>query len=70
MSATVRHRTLLELFGSMQEVRASVFQLTRARAKNIVYVGCLSLGIGIFAMLYIRERLVELLSRLDSYGGL
>lgn len=38
------------------EVKASVFQLTRAPAKNIVYLGCLLLVLGVFAMLYVRER--------------
>jgi len=41
-----------------QEVKASVFQLTRAPGKNIVYLGCLLLVAGVFAMLYIRERRV------------
>ncbi|AOY92510.1 cytochrome C biogenesis protein ResB [Cupriavidus sp. USMAA2-4] len=41
-----------------QQVQASVFQLTRAPGKNIVYLGCLLLVLGVFAMLYIRERRV------------
>ncbi|WP_456282148.1 cytochrome c biogenesis protein ResB [Cupriavidus sp. JZ107] len=41
-----------------QEVKASVFQMTRAPGKNIVYLGCLLLVLGVFAMLYIRERRV------------
>jgi cytochrome c biogenesis protein len=41
-----------------QEIKASVFQLTRAPGKNIVYLGCLLLVAGVFAMLYIRERRV------------
>lgn len=40
------------------EVKASVFQLTRSPGRNIVYLGCLALVLGIFAMLYIRERRV------------
>ncbi|MDA7416488.1 cytochrome c biogenesis protein ResB [Xenophilus arseniciresistens] len=39
-----------------QQVQASVFQVARAPGKNIVYLGCLLLIIGIFAMLYVRER--------------
>lgn len=39
-----------------KQVQASVFQVARAPGKNIVYLGCLLLIIGIFAMLYIRER--------------
>jgi len=39
-----------------QQVQASVFQVARAPGKNIVYLGCLLLIVGIFAMLYVRER--------------
>lgn len=38
------------------QVQASVFQLARAPGKTLVYLGCLFLVIGVFAMLYIRER--------------
>ncbi len=41
-----------------EHVQASVFQLARAPGQNIVYLGCLLLIIGIFAMLYVRERRV------------
>lgn len=41
---------------SFNEVKASVFQLTRSPGKNIVYLGSLLLVLGVFAMLYIRER--------------
>ena len=37
-------------------MQASVFQLARAPGKNLVYLGCLLLVIGVFAMLYVRER--------------
>lgn len=37
-------------------VQASVFQVARAPGVPIVYLGCLLLTIGVFAMLYIRER--------------
>jgi cytochrome c biogenesis protein len=40
------------------QVQASVFQVARAPGKNIVYLGCAFLILGIFAMLYIRERRV------------
>ena len=40
------------------QVQASVFQVARAPGKNIVYLGCLLLIVGIFAMLYVRERRV------------
>ena len=38
------------------QVQASVFQVTRTPGKNIVYLGCALLILGIFAMLYVRER--------------
>ncbi len=37
-------------------VQASVFQVARAPGKTVVYLGCLLLILGIFAMLYVRER--------------
>ena len=40
------------------QVQASVFQVARAPGKNVVYLGCLLLITGIFAMLYVRERRV------------
>jgi cytochrome c biogenesis protein len=40
------------------EVKASVLQVTRSPGKNVVYLGCLFLVLGVFAMLYIRERRV------------
>ncbi|RYF76025.1 MAG: cytochrome c biogenesis protein ResB, partial [Comamonadaceae bacterium] len=39
-----------------KQVQASVFQVARAPGKSIVYLGCLLLIVGIFAMLYVRER--------------
>lgn len=39
-----------------KQVQASVFQVARAPGKKVVYLGCLLLIIGIFAMLYVRER--------------
>ena len=39
-----------------KQVQASVFEVARAPGKNIVYLGCALLILGIFAMLYIRER--------------
>ena len=41
-----------------EHVQASVFQVARAPGQNIVYLGCLFLIVGIFAMLYVRERRV------------
>ncbi len=39
-----------------QQVQASVFQVARAPGKNVVYLGCAFLILGVFAMLYIRDR--------------
>ncbi len=38
------------------QVQASVFQVTRSPGKLIVYLGCALLILGVFAMLYVRER--------------
>jgi cytochrome c biogenesis protein len=40
------------------QIQASVFQVARAPGKTIVYLGCAFLILGIFSMLYIRERRV------------
>jgi cytochrome c biogenesis protein len=39
-----------------KQLQASVFQVTRSPGRNIVYLGCALLILGIFAMLYVRER--------------
>jgi cytochrome c biogenesis protein len=39
-----------------EHVQASVFQVARAPGKTIVYLGCFLLIVGVFAMLYVRER--------------
>jgi cytochrome c biogenesis protein len=39
-----------------QQVQASVFQVTRSPGKKWVYLGCVLLIIGVFAMFYIKER--------------
>ncbi|CAN7160160.1 cytochrome c biogenesis protein ResB [Rhizobacter sp. LjRoot28] len=46
---------LLELT-DYEHVQASVFQVARAPGKTLVYLGCVALIVGVFAMLYIRER--------------
>lgn len=38
------------------EIKASVFQVTKSPGKSVVYLGCLFLTLGVFAMFYIRER--------------
>jgi len=39
-----------------KQVQASVFQVTRSPGHLIVYLGCALLILGVFAMLYVRER--------------
>jgi cytochrome c biogenesis protein len=41
---------------SFKQIQASVFQLTRAPGKKLVYLGSLLLVLGIFSMFYVRER--------------
>ncbi len=41
---------------NFNQVQASVFQVARAPGKTVVYLGCALLILGVFAMLYIRER--------------
>jgi len=45
---------------SFEQVQASVFQVTRSPGKYVVYLGCLMLIVGIFAMFYIRDRRIWL----------
>ncbi|MEY2617311.1 MAG: hypothetical protein RL522_313 [Pseudomonadota bacterium] len=53
------------------QVQASVFQVARAPGRNIVYLGCALLILGVFAMLYVRERRlwVWLAPQPDAQGG-
>ncbi|MDB6002246.1 MAG: cytochrome biosis protein ResB [Rhizobacter sp.] len=46
---------LLEL-ADFTQVQASVFQVARAPGKKLVYLGAVMLIIGVFTMLYVRER--------------
>ncbi len=41
-----------------KQVQASVFQVARAPGQVVVYLGCVLLIVGVFAMLYVRERRV------------
>jgi cytochrome c biogenesis protein len=41
---------------SFEQIQASGLQMTRSPGKNLVYFGSLLLVLGIFAMLYVRER--------------
>jgi cytochrome c biogenesis protein len=44
------------LLKDFKQVQASVFQVARAPGQSIVYLGCTLLILGIFAMLYVRDR--------------
>jgi cytochrome c biogenesis protein len=50
------------------EVKASVLQVTRSPGKKVVYLGCLLLVLGIFAMFYIRERRIWVWVRAGGEG--
>jgi cytochrome c biogenesis protein len=50
-------------------VQASVFQVTRSPGRNIVYLGCALLILGVFAMLYVRERRVWCWVRPEGAGS-
>ncbi|WP_375539295.1 cytochrome c biogenesis protein ResB [Sheuella amnicola] len=41
---------------SFEQVQASVFQVSRTPGKMLVYLGCLFLVLGVFAMFYVRDR--------------
>ncbi|MEF7614371.1 cytochrome c biogenesis protein ResB [Aquincola sp. MAHUQ-54] len=41
---------------TFEQIQASVFQVARAPGKTLVYIGAVLLIIGVFAMLYVRER--------------
>lgn len=58
---------LLTLDG-FEHRQASVFQVTRTPGRNVVYLGCLLLIIGVFAMLYIRERRLWVWLHADEQG--
>jgi cytochrome c biogenesis protein len=51
-----------------EEVKASVLQVTRSPGKNVVYLGCLLLTLGVFAMFYIRERRLWIWLKSDDSG--
>ncbi|MFC5481368.1 cytochrome c biogenesis protein ResB [Massilia suwonensis] len=51
------------------EVKASVLQVTRSPGKKIVYLGCVLLIAGIFAMFYIRERRLWVWVRTQEGGA-
>ncbi len=51
---------------SFEQIQASGLQMTRSPGKNLVYFGSLLLVLGIFAMLYVRERRAWILVQPDS----
>ena len=51
------------------EVKASVLQVTRSPGKKVVYLGCVLLIAGIFAMFYIRERRLWIWVRNQAGGA-
>lgn len=60
---------LLFQLAEFRQVQASVFQVARAPGKTIVYLGAVLLIIGVFAMLYIRERRLWIWIESDGSGG-
>lgn len=54
---------------SFEQKQASVFQVTRTPGRNVVYLGCILLIVGVFAMLYIRERRLWIWLQADATGG-
>lgn len=59
----------LEL-NAFEQLQASGFQLTRSPGKNLVYGGSVLLVLGIFAMIYLRERRIWLLVKPASQSVL
>jgi cytochrome c biogenesis protein len=57
------------MLSDFKQVQASVFQVARAPGKTIVYLGCLLLILGIFAMLYVRERRIWIWLADDQAGS-
>ncbi len=44
------------MLDNFEQVQASVFQVARAPGKTVVYIGCFFLILGVFGMLYVRDR--------------
>jgi len=59
---------LLTLEGFVPK-QASVFQVTRTPGRNVVYLGCVLMIVGVFAMLYIRERRLWIWLQDDGASG-
>jgi cytochrome c biogenesis protein len=54
---------------SFKQIQASVFQLTRAPGKKVVYLGSFLLVLGIFSMFYVRERRLWFWLKDTTTGG-
>jgi cytochrome c biogenesis protein len=52
-----------------KQLQASVFQVARAPGKTLVYLGCLMLIIGVFVMLYVRDRRLWVWIQADKGDG-
>lgn len=59
---------VLFMLTDFKQVQASVFQVARAPGKNLVYLGAMFLIVGVFAMLYIRERRLWVWISADTDG--
>ncbi|WP_290659670.1 cytochrome c biogenesis protein ResB [Aquabacterium sp.] len=57
------------MLDGFEQRQASVFQVTRTPGRNVVYLGCFLLIVGVFAMLYIRERRLWVWLHSDDAGG-
>jgi len=57
------------MLDGFEQRQASVFQVTRTPGRNVVYLGCVLLIVGVFAMLYIRERRLWVWLHSDDAGG-
>ena len=55
---------------SFDHVQASVFQVSRSPGMFIVYLGCLFLIIGVFVMIYVRDRRIWVWIRPDGPGSI
>lgn len=60
---------LLLQLKEFEHVQASVFQVARAPGKNLVYLGAVLLIVGVFAMLYVRERRLWIWLEDDDAAG-
>ncbi|WPB57568.1 cytochrome c biogenesis protein ResB [Xylophilus sp. GOD-11R] len=52
-----------------EQVQASVFQVARAPGRIVVYTGCVFLIVGVFSMLFVRERRLWIWLAPDASGG-